>query len=373
MAGKDYYAILGISKDASQDEIKKAYRSLAKKYHPDLNKEPGAEQKFKDVQEAYDILSDENKRRTYDQFGSAAFDNSAGAGGGFHGFADSFQDIDLDDIFGQIFGGRQRSRSSQGPRRGNDRFVRINISFMDSIQGKTVELPIDYDKTCETCHGTGAKSASDIQTCPTCNGTGVVHKVVDAIFGRMEQRVTCPDCHGTGKITKNPCPDCHGKGYQHVKTKISVKIPAGISNGQQIRVKGYGEHGEKGGENGDLFIEVGVDPHNTFVRDGNDIHITIPISIVDAILGAVIEVPTVYGNADLKIPAGIQPNTILRMRGKGVKKNALAGDQYVNVNIKIPTKLTEDQKNLIRQFGDIETKKPTHESWFDRVKSKFGK
>lgn len=374
MAGKDYYAILGVSSSASNDEIKKAYRTLAKKYHPDLNKEPGAEQKFKDVQEAYDVLSDENKRRTYDQFGSAAFDGMGG-GQGFQGFNGSFQDIDIDDIFGQLFGGgRSRSRSqASGPTRGSDRFTRIMISFMDSINGKTVEIPIDYDKKCESCNGTGAKSASDIETCPTCHGTGVVHKTINAIFGHMEQRVTCPDCHGTGKRIKNPCPDCHGKGYQHVKNKIQVNIPAGISNGQQIRVKGYGEHGERGGENGDLFIEIGVDTHNVFERDGNDIYIEVPISIVDAILGATIEVPTVYGKADLKIPAGIQPDVTLRMRGKGIKRNTTSGDQYVKINIKIPTKISEEQANLIRQFGDIEIKKPNHESWWDRLKSRFGK
>ncbi len=375
MAGKDYYKILGVSNTASADEIKKAYRTLAKKYHPDLNKEPGADQKFKDVQEAYDILSDDNKRKMFDQFGSAAFDgNAGGPGPGFQGFSGSFQDIDIDDIFGQLFGGgRRSSRTSHGPARGNDKFTRIIISFMDAVLGKTVEIPVDYDKKCETCSGTGAKNPSDIETCPTCHGSGVVHKTINAIFGHMEQRVTCPDCHGTGKHIKNPCPDCRGKGYQHIKNKIEVNIPAGISNGQQIRVKGYGEHGERGGDNGDLFIEVGVDRHEIFERDGNDIYMTLPISIVDAMLGAVIEVPTVYGKADLKIPAGIQTNVTLRMRGKGIKKGSYCGDQYVNIAIKIPTKLTEEQKELIKKFGDIEVKKPNHESWFDRLKNKFGK
>lgn len=370
-ANKDYYAILGVSKEASADDIKKAYRALAKKYHPDLNKEPGAEQKFKDVQEAYEILSDDSKRRTYDQFGSAAFDGPGGAGG-FQGFQGSFQDVDLDDIFSQFFGGRRRSsQQANGPARGQDTFMRLRISFMDAINGRKVEVPVEYDEVCQECHGKGAKSAADVETCPTCHGSGQVNKRVQTLFGTMEQRSTCPDCGGTGKRIKNRCPACNGTGYHHIKTKLEVQIPAGINDGQQIRISGKGGHGVNGGENGDLYIEISVEPSKVFTRDGNDISIEIPISIVDAILGATVTVPTVYGDADVKIPAGIQVGTVLRMRGKGVKRGTAVGDQYVAVNIKIPTKLSDEQRDLIQKFGDIEVKKPVHETWFDKVKKKF--
>lgn len=373
MAGnKDYYQTLGVNKNASEEEIKKAYRALAKKYHPDLNKEPGAEQKFKDVQEAYDILIDPDKRRTYDQFGSAAFDGP-GAGGGFQGFQSGFNEVDLDDIFAQFFGGGRRRQQSteQGPRRGSDTFMRIKIDFMDAINGREVEIPYEYDESCNTCHGTGAKSSADLETCPTCKGSGYVKKRVSSFF-QMEQTVVCPDCHGTGKRVKNKCPDCNGAGYKHVKTNLSVKIPAGINNGQQIRISGKGGRGFNGGPSGDLYIEIAVaQSSKTFVRDGNDIRIEIPISVVDAVLGATVVVPTVYGEAELKIPAGIQVGTVLRMKGKGVKRETSVGDQYVAVDIKIPTKPTEEQKQLLLKFAEIEATKHPNDSWFDKVKKKF--
>lgn len=378
MANKDYYATLGVNKDASADEIKKAYRTLAKKYHPDLNKEPGAEQKFKEIQEAYDVLSDDQKRKTYDQFGSAAFDGSAGGAGfnGFNGFQGSFQDFDMDDIFSQIFGGGRRRQSrtdANRPVRGEDQLTRVVINFMDSINGCTVTIPVEYDERCDYCGGTGAKTPQDIETCPTCGGTGQVNKRVQSFLGTIEQRTVCPDCHGTGKHVKNKCPHCNGNGYTHVKTKIEINIPAGISNGQQVRVPGRGGRGINGGENGDLYVEIAVNESQVFERKGNDIYVSVPLSIADASLGCTIDVQTVYGEAELKIPAGIQQGTLLRMRGKGVKKGAIFGDQYVKVDIKIPKNLSEEQKNLLRQFQDIEERKPVHESWFDKIKKHFNK
>lgn len=378
MANKDYYATLGVNKDASADEIKKAYRTLAKKYHPDLNKEPGAEQKFKEIQEAYDVLSDDQKRKTYDQFGSAAFDGSAGGAGfnGFNGFQGSFQDFDMDDIFSQIFGGGRRRQSrtdANRPVRGEDQLTRVVINFMDSINGCTVTIPVEYDERCDYCGGTGAKTPQDIETCPTCGGTGQVNKRVQSFLGTIEQRTVCPDCHGTGKHVKNKCPHCNGNGYKHVKTKIEINIPAGISNGQQVRVPGRGGRGINGGENGDLYVEIAVNESQVFERKGNDIYVSVPLSIADASLGCTIDVQTVYGEAELKIPAGIQQGTLLRMRGKGVKKGAIFGDQYVKVDIKIPKNLSEEQKNLLRQFQDIEERKPVHENWFDKIKKHFNK
>lgn len=260
---RDYYEVLGVSKSASPDEIRKAYRSLAKKYHPDICKEPDAEEKFKEVQEAYDVLSDEQKRKTYDQFGHAAFDgtgNTNGAGG-FGGFGGAgFSDVDLGDIFSSFFGGgARRGRQANGPRRGEDSFMRIRISFMDAVNGKTVDIPVEYDEDCPTCHGTGAKNASDVEVCHTCGGTGYVKQRSQSFFGVVEQTVTCPDCHGTGKTVKEKCSDCKGTGYHHVKSKISVRIPAGINTGQQIRIAGKGGRGENGGSNGDLYVEILVD------------------------------------------------------------------------------------------------------------------
>lgn len=373
---RDYYEVLGVSKSASPDEIRKAYRSLAKKYHPDICKEPDAEEKFKEVQEAYDVLSDEQKRKTYDQFGHAAFDgtgNTNGAGG-FGGFGGAgFSDVDLGDIFSSFFGGgARRGRQANGPRRGEDSFMRIRISFMDAVNGKTVDIPVEYDEDCPTCHGTGAKKASDVEVCHTCGGTGYVKQRSQSFFGVVEQTVTCPDCHGTGKTVKEKCSDCKGTGYHHVKSKISVKIPAGINTGQQIRIAGKGGRGENGGSNGDLYVEILVDKNDTFERDGNDVHITVPLSVADAILGTVLTVPTVYGQSDLKVPEGTQVDQILRMRGCGIKgAKGNVGDEYVHIEIKIPTKLTEEQKELLRKFDQIEQTKPTKTSFFEKFKKKF--
>ena len=276
---RDFYEVLGVSKSATKDEIKSAYRKLAKVYHPD-NKQTGDEAKFKEIQEAYDILYDDQKRQTYDQFGHAAFDQSAGGGaGGFNGFQGGFGDVDLGDLFGSFFGGgRARSRgNSNGPRRGNDTLQRVEISFMDSINGKKVKLTVNYDQTCSKCNGTGAKDSSSIKTCSKCNGRGSIVRQQQTIFGVMQSETTCPDCGGTGKVVAEKCSECLGKGYKRVKSELDVNIPAGITNGQQIRIAGKGERGYNGGPNGDLYLEVIVKQHEYFTRQGNDIHINVPI------------------------------------------------------------------------------------------------
>jgi len=354
----DYYETLGVSKTASKDDIKSAYRKLAKKYHPD-NKETGNEAKFKEVQEAYDILYDDQKRRTYDQFGHAAFEQGAGGAGGgnpFSGFGFGDEGVDLGDIFSSFFGGgaRRSSGSNAGPRKGNDSLLRVKVDFMDTILGRDIEIPVEVDEKCPRCNGTGAKDASSIKTCPHCNGKGYIRVQRRSLFGVVEQQEVCPQCGGKGKIVTNKCPDCAGQGYLHKRKNVKVHILAGINNGQQIRVTGMGERGVNGGENGDLYVEIVVKPHKYFVREGNDIKLEIPLDFVDAILGTTIEVPTVYGDVQVTIPAGTQPNTVLRLKGQGVKdlRTGKPGDQYIKVIIKMPTSLSKDQKELLEKYKE---------------------
>jgi len=365
---KDPYDVLGVNKSSTADEIKSAYRKLARKYHPDLNKEPGAEEKFKEVQEAYDILSDPNKKAKYDQFGWAAFDPQAGGFGG-GGFGD-FGDIDLGDIFGSFFGGgRRSSRQNNGPTRGADTLNRIKISFMDSINGKTIEITPTVDENCPHCNGSGAENPSDVETCPDCKGSGVVRSVQQTIFGQMQTQKGCPRCNGTGKIIKNRCHVCNGRGYVTTKKTIEVKIPAGIANGQQICVRGKGQRGANGGPNGDLYIEVVVEESKIFTREGNNIHVNRQISYIEAILGATIDVDTVYGPVSVDIPAGTQPNQVLKLRGKGVKdiRGSSVGDEYLHIVVNIPTSIKKDERELLEKLADINnynTTKKTRESIF---------
>ncbi len=377
MANKrDPYEVLGVSKNASADEIKSSYRKLARKYHPDLNKEEGAEAKFKEVQEAYEILSDPDKKAKYDQFGYAAFDQQGGFGGG--GFGD-FGDVDLGDIFGSFFGGgARRSRQSTGPSRGDDVLKRVRISFMDSINGKTIDLDLNLDETCPHCNGTGAENPNDISTCPDCRGSGFITAVQQTLFGRMQTQRECPRCDGTGKVINNKCKKCGGKGYSTVKKTIEVKIPAGISNGQQICVRGKGERGTKGGPNGDLYIEVIVEASKIFTREGNNIHINKDVSYLEAILGAGSEVETVYGTVAFDIPSGTQPNTVLRLRGKGVKdlRTGAVGDQFIHINVVIPKSINKEERELLQNLAkvsDDKDKKKGKESLFDRIKKTFNK
>lgn len=376
MAKRDFYEVLGVSKSASKDEIKSAYRKLAKKYHPDINKEPGAEEKFKEVQEAYDILYDDQKRQTYDQFGMAAFEQGASTGGGGNPFGQGFSStgfggVDLSDIFNSFFGGgSRRQQRSYGPQRGEDTLQRIRVPFMDAVLGKKVLVPVSYDEKCSSCDGTGAKSSSSIKTCPRCGGRGYVKVQQRSLFGMMESQTVCPDCHGTGKIITDKCPHCNGAGYNHVKRDMEVNIPAGINAGQQIRIKGKGEHGLNGGENGDLYLEIVIIPHDYFKREGNDIHIDVPISFVDAALGKTIDVPTVYGDCEVEIPAGTQPNQVIRLKGRGIKdmRKGVPGDEFLHVQIKTPTKLSKEQKKLLEEYRKSEEK---GDSIFDKFRKAF--
>ncbi len=373
---RDYYDVLGVSKNASKDEIKSSYRKLAKKYHPD-NKETGNEASFKEVQEAYDILYDDQKRSTYDQFGHAAFEQTGGNPGGnpFQGGFGGFggDGVDLGDIFSSFFGGGRRQQANpNAPRRGDDTVMRVKVDFMDAINGKDVTIPLTLEETCEHCHGTGAKTPNDVKTCPTCHGRGFVKTQRRSLFGVVESQDTCPNCGGTGKIITDKCPNCGGKGFVKKKKEINVHILAGINNGQQIRVSGMGERGINGGQNGDLYVEVVIKPHSNFQRDGNDIHIEIPLDFVDAALGTSIDVPTVYGDVTLNIPAGTQPGQILRMKGQGVKdlRSGKPGDQYVHLIIKVPTSLSKEQKDALLKFKNASNKS---ESFFERFKRAFKK
>lgn len=378
MAKQDYYETLGVKKSATKDEIKSAYRRLAKKYHPD-NKETGDEARFKQIQEAYDILYDDQKRATYDQFGHAAFEQAGtnpGAnpfqGGGFSGFDFGGGGVDLNDIFSSFFGGgtRRTQRTSTGPQRGQDAIMRVKIDFMDAVNGRDITLSLNVEETCASCGGSGARSASDIHTCPQCHGAGYVKVQRRSLFGVMESQEVCPNCAGSGKVISDKCPNCSGKGYVKKKVDINVHIPAGINSGQQIRVQGRGERGRNGGPNGDLYVEIIIKPHATFNRQGNDIHIEIPLDFVDACLGTKIDVPTVYGETTLTIPAGTQPGQILRMKGQGIKdlRTGRPGDQYVHLSIKTPTSLSKEQKDLLIQFKNAS--KP-NQSFFDKFKKAF--
>ena len=361
MAKRDYYEVLGVSKTASKDEIKSSYRKLAKQYHPD-NKETGDEAKFKEVQEAYDILYDDQKRAAYDQFGHAAFDQSQGGGpggpfgggfSGFSGFGDGV-DIDLGDIFGSFFGGgSSRRKANNGPRKGDDSLMRLRVEFMDVVKGKDQNISFEHNEPCPNCKGTGAETPSDIKVCPTCHGTGTVRRQQRGLFGGvMEVQEACPECRGTGKTITKKCHECGGQKYKRIRKDIQIHIPAGINNGQQIRVAGMGEPGVNGGEFGDLYVEINVKPHNIFRREGNDIHIDVPVDFIDCALGRKIEVPTVNGMEKIEIPNGTQFGTVLKMKGKGINdlRTKKPGDQYVHLQIKIPTSLNRKQKAALEDY-----------------------
>ena len=354
---RDYYEVLGVSKSATPDEIKKAYRKLAMKYHPDRNHEPGAEDKFKEINEAYEVLSDEKKRATYDQFGHAGMDGAFGQGGGFSG---GFTDFgDLGDIFGSFFGGGfgggGSRRSSNQPRQGQDRYMQMRIDFMDSIFGKTETISLDVDETCKHCNGSGAESPSDVQTCPTCHGSGYVMSQQRTPFGVIQQQSVCPDCHGTGKIIKDKCPDCRGTGYISNRKKIKVSIPAGIDNGQSIRIRDKGEPGTNGGPRGDLLVEVNVARHPIFQRQDMNIYSTAPITYAQAALGGEVKLNTVDGEVLYEVKPGTQTDTRIRLKGKGVpslRNKNVRGDHYVTLVVQVPTNLNEDAKEALRKFDE---------------------
>ena len=376
---RDVYETLGVNKSASSDEIKQAYRKMAKKYHPDLNHEPGAADKFKEVQEAYDILSDSDKKARYDQFGWAGVDPQANGGfngaGGFQGAGDF---SDLGDIFAQFFGGGARQRSSQtssGPTRGEDIFSSLKISFMESVKGVSKTIPLTYYKTCSSCNGSGAQSHRDIETCGRCRGSGRIRVTQQTLFGAMATERTCPDCNGSGKKIKVRCSKCGGAGYEKVKENYDLKIPAGIGNGRQLRLQGKGHPGKNGGPCGDLYIEIGVEQSTTFKRDGNNIHIELPISPLDAILGATLEVPTVYGIEKINVSAGSQNGDTIKLRNKGFKSvnSDSFGDQIVHLVIKVPSSLSREEKAMYDALRQTEFKnknRPT-EAYTDKVKKMY--
>lgn len=381
MSKRDYYEVLGVPKTASDDEIKKAYRKLARKYHPDMNRDnpKEAEEKFKEVNEAYEVLSDANRRAQYDQFGHAAFDNAqAGHAGGFGGFngAGGFGDI-FDMFFGQDSGfGFNFGSRAKGPERGADLRFDMSIEFEEAAFGIEKEIEVPRTEDCPSCKGSGAQSGSGVETCPDCHGSGQVQYTQNTPFGRMVNVRTCGRCHGEGRIIKDPCRKCHGKGKIRTRRKINVKIPAGVDNGSRIRIANEGEAGLRGGPAGDLYIYIFVKPHKVFVREGNDVICEVPISFIQATLGDEIEVPTLDGKVKLTIPEGTQPGTILRIRGKGIPslRGSGRGDQHVKVKVVIPKKLTDKQRELLRAFQETggENINPEEKSFFKKFKNVFG-
>ncbi|MFX3623779.1 MAG: molecular chaperone DnaJ [Ectobacillus sp.] len=349
MSKRDYYEVLGVSKTASKDEIKKAYRRLAKKYHPDVSTEADATEKFKEVQEAYEVLSDDTKRAQYDQFGHAG--PNQGFGGGFEG--GDFGGFGFEDIFSTFFGGGGRRHDPNAPRQGADLQYAMTLNFEEAIFGKEMDIEIPSEEDCGTCHGSGAKPGTSKETCSHCGGTGQISVQQNTPFGRIVNRRTCDRCHGTGQIIKEKCTTCHGSGKVRKRKKIHIKIPAGIDDGQQIRVAGKGEPGINGGPPGDLYVVARVKGHEFFERHGDDIICEMPLTFAQAALGDEVEVPTVHGKVKLKIPAGTQTGTEFRLKGKGAPnvRGYGQGDQYVIVRVVTPTKLNAKQKELLKEFA----------------------
>ena len=355
---RDYYEVLGVSKDADDATLKKAYRQVAKKYHPDMN--PGdaeAEKKFKEASEAYAVLSDPDKRRQYDQFGHAAFEGGAG-GGGFGGFGFSgadFSDI-FGDIFGDLFGGSRRGRASQGPMKGMNIRKSVRITFEEAVFGCEKELDMVLKDPCPKCNGTGAKPGTSPETCPKCGGKGQVVYTQQSFFGMVQNVQTCPDCGGTGKIIRDKCPDCGGTGYTSNRKKIAVTIPAGIDNGQSVRIREKGEPGVNGGPRGDLLVEVVVSRHPIFQRQDMHIFSTVPISFAQAALGADIRVKTVDGEVIYTVKPGTKTDTKVRLKGKGVpsvRNSQVRGDHYVTLVIQTPEHLSSEAKEALRRFDEL--------------------
>jgi molecular chaperone DnaJ len=381
MAKRDYYGVLGVNRDASEEDIRRSYRKLAMKHHPDRNpNDKAAEDKFKEAKEAYEILSDGKKRAAYDQFGHAGVDASAGFGAGargfgqgadgFGGFADAFGDI-----FGEIFGAGQGGRGrGNGMYRGADLRYNLELSLEDAARGTEAKIRIPALDACETCHGSGAKPGTQPKTCPACHGQGQVR--ISQGFFSLQQ--TCPQCHGTGKIIPDPCTSCSGAGRVKRHKTLSVKIPAGVDQDDRIRLSGEGEAGLNGGPSGDLYVVVSLKQHSVFQRDNNDLHCEMPVSFATAALGGEIEIPTLDGHAKIKIPAETQTGQVFRLRNKGIKgvRSSVHGDLFCHVAVETPVKLTPRQKEILREFEAINAENPgAHDprakNWFDRVREFF--
>ncbi|MCU0773326.1 MAG: molecular chaperone DnaJ [Ideonella sp.] len=381
MAKRDYYEVLGVARNATDDDLKKAYRKLAMKYHPDRNQGDGAkkaEEQFKEAKEAYEMLSDPQKRAAYDRFGHAGVDPSSGMGAGgfrpgqgpegFGGFAEAFGDI-----FGDIFGGGRRPGGQQ-VYRGADLSYAMEITLEEAAHGKETEIRIPSWEECDTCGGTGAKAGTSVKVCTHCNGSGTVH--MRQGFFSIQQ--TCPHCQGSGKVIPEPCPACNGQGKLKKNKTLEVKIPAGINEGMRIRSSGNGEPGSNGGPPGDLYIEIRIKQHEIFERDGDDLHCTVPVGLTTASLGGTIEVPTLGGKAEIEIPEGTQHGKTFRLRGKGIKglRSSYPGDLYCHVAVETPVRLTEHQRKLMRELDESfrkggERHSPNARSWTDRVKAMF--
>lgn len=367
MAKRDYYEVLGVAKNADNKTIKKAYKRLAMKHHPDRNSDdkPSAEKKFKEIQEAYSVVSDQQKRQTYDQFGHDAVNGNASGSGG-NPFGGGFSSGGFGDIFGDIFGGSRQVDNS-----GDDLQYNLEIDLKQAVNGDTIKIRIAKDETCDTCHGSGAKPGTKVKTCTTCQGSGKIQ--IQQGFFAVER--TCPKCHGSGEIITSPCPACHGKGSQKKQKTLSVKIPAGVNTGNRIRLSGEGGVGSRGAANGDLYVELHVKPHSMFRRQDSDLFVDVPIDFVVAVLGGSIEVPTLNGKLKIKIPAGTQTGKLFRLRGKGVPKlhGGRVGDLLAKVQIETPINLDVKQKNLLQQFSESCGKKhyPESDSFFSKMKSFF--
>lgn len=391
---RDYYEVLGVDRGADDATLKKAYRQLAKKYHPDMN--PGdkeAEVKFKEASEAYSVLSDPDKRRQYDQFGHAAFEQGGGGAGGFGGF--DFNSADMGDIFGDIFGdlfgGGSRRRANNGPMRGANLRARVTITFQEAVFGCEKELELTLKDECTTCHGTGAKPGTSPETCPKCGGRGQVVMTQQSLFGMVQNVTTCPDCGGSGKIVKEKCASCGGTGYTSSRKRIKVPIPAGIDNGQSVRISGKGEPGANGGPRGDLLVEVTVQRHPIFQRQDMNIFSTAPITFAQAALGGDVKISTIDGDVLYTVKPGTQTDTKIRLKGKGVpsvRNKSIRGDQYVTLVVQVPTKLSNEAKEALKAFdaatdkslkqesasansGKSEAEKPKKKGFMDKLKETF--
>ena len=387
VAKRDLYEVLGVSKDASDADIKRAYRKLSKQYHPDINKEAGAEEKFKEIAEAYEILSDSQKRAAYDQYGHASYDpNSGFSGGGFGGFegfggfggqgfsgsyTGGFEDI-FDTFFGG--GGGRRGNRANMPRQGADLQYVMDLTFEEAIFGKEEVIHYHRNAECETCHGTGAKPGTDPVTCSKCHGAGVINVERATPFGRMMSQTTCDVCGGTGQEIKEKCETCHGHKHVEETHKVKVKVPAGVENGNQMPLRGQGEAGENGGPYGDLYVIFRVGKSDTFEREGADIFYELPINFAQAALGDEVDVPTVHGKVKLKVPAGTQSGTVLRLRGKGAPRlrGSGMGDQHVTVRVVTPKHLTDKQREAMQIFAkEAGTHVEGEGNFFNKMKDAF--
>ncbi|EUJ25013.1 chaperone protein DnaJ [Listeria grandensis FSL F6-0971] len=376
MAKRDYYEVLGVSKGASADEIKKAYRKLSKQYHPDINKETGADEKFKEISEAYEVLIDASKRSQYDQYGHVDPNQGFGGGGSYGGGGFGGQGFGgFEDIFDTFFGGGSSRQDPNAPRQGSDMQYTMRLKFKEAIFGKEVEIEVPREESCDTCDGSGAKPGTHPEKCSHCGGKGSVNVEQNTPFGRIVNKRTCQYCNGTGKEIKEKCDTCHGSGRVTKKKKIKLKVPAGVDDGQQMRVAGEGEGGVNGGPNGDLYVVFVVAHDEFFEREGSDIYVEVPLTFVQAALGDEIDVPTVHGKIRLKIPAGTQTGTTFRLRNKGVPhlRGNGTGDQHVIVKVIVPKKLDEKQKDILREFATTTGDKvdENSEGFFDKMKKAF--